>query len=129
MADTFLDDDVSPGVPLSTLLNMNETADGHIVYFAVLPHQVEALYDALGHPGRALGAQVVAVDVADPGPRPVRRHQDGGGVQAVEGRQRVTCERAVHVARHVAEVRHVGAGEYRGDRLVHLGDDVASANP
>ena len=50
MADTLLDDDASTGVHLSRVMNMSETADGHIVYFAVLPHQVEALYDALGHP-------------------------------------------------------------------------------
>lgn len=50
MADTLLDDDASTGTHLSRVMNMSETADGHVVYFAVLPHQVEALYDALGHP-------------------------------------------------------------------------------
>ena len=50
MADSLLDDEVTPGVHLSTLLNLVETADGHLVYFAVLPHQVEGLYQALGHP-------------------------------------------------------------------------------
>ena len=50
MADTLLDEDASTGTHLSRVMNMSETGDGHIVYFAVLPHQVEALYDALGHP-------------------------------------------------------------------------------
>ena len=50
MADTLLDDDVSPGTHLSKVLNLIETADGHIVYFAVLPHQVAGLHKALGHP-------------------------------------------------------------------------------
>lgn len=50
MADTMLDDDVSSGTHLSKVLNLIETADGHIVYFAVLPHQVAGLHKALGHP-------------------------------------------------------------------------------
>lgn len=50
MAHSLLDEDVVPGRHLSSVLSMSETADGHIVYFAVLPHQIEALYDALGHP-------------------------------------------------------------------------------
>ncbi|MEM7287657.1 MAG: CoA transferase [Actinomycetota bacterium] len=50
MADTMLDPEAATGTHLSRVMNMSETADGHVVYFAVLPHQVEALYDALGHP-------------------------------------------------------------------------------
>lgn len=50
MADSLLDDDVTTGTHLSKLLNLVETADGHLVYFAVLPHQIEGMYRALGHP-------------------------------------------------------------------------------
>jgi len=50
MAHTLLDDDVTPGTHLSQVLNLTETSDGHIVYFAILPHQTDGLYRALGHP-------------------------------------------------------------------------------
>ena len=50
MAETLLDSDVVTGTHLSKLMNMTETADGHIVYFAVADHQIKGLYTALGHP-------------------------------------------------------------------------------
>jgi crotonobetainyl-CoA:carnitine CoA-transferase CaiB-like acyl-CoA transferase len=49
MADSLLDHDVTGGTHLSKLMNITETADGHIVYFAVTDHQIEGLYSALGH--------------------------------------------------------------------------------
>lgn len=50
MADSLLDDDVTGGTHLSRLMNITETADGHIVYFAIADHQIKGLYTALGHP-------------------------------------------------------------------------------
>jgi crotonobetainyl-CoA:carnitine CoA-transferase CaiB-like acyl-CoA transferase len=50
MAETLLDSDVESGTHLSKLMNMTETEDGYVVYFAVADHQIEGLYTALGHP-------------------------------------------------------------------------------
>ena len=50
MADSLLDDDVIPGIHLSQLMNITETEDGHIVYFAITDSQIQGLYSALGHP-------------------------------------------------------------------------------
>ena len=50
MAETLLDEDVEPGTHLSRLMNMTETKNGHIVYFAVTDNQIKGLYQSLGHP-------------------------------------------------------------------------------
>ena len=50
MAETLLDSDVESGTHLSKLMNMTETEDGYVVYFAVADHQIKGLYTALGHP-------------------------------------------------------------------------------
>ena len=50
MAETLLDEDVEPGTHLSRLMNMTETRNGHIVYFAVTENQIKGLYQSLGHP-------------------------------------------------------------------------------
>ena len=50
MAETLLDEDVEPGTHLSRLMNMTETKNGHIVYFAVTDSQIKGLYQSLGHP-------------------------------------------------------------------------------
>ena len=48
MAETLLDEDVEPGTHLSRLMNMTETKNGHIVYFAVTDSQIKGLYQSLG---------------------------------------------------------------------------------
>ncbi len=50
MAETLLDSDVTTGTHLSKLMNMTETANGHVVYFAIADHQIKGLYTSLGHP-------------------------------------------------------------------------------
>ena len=50
MAETLLDSDVTTGTHLSKLMNMTETANGHVVYFAIADHQIKGLYASLGHP-------------------------------------------------------------------------------
>ena len=50
MAKTLLDEDVEQGTHLSRLMNITETKDGHIVYFAVTDNQIMGLYESLGHP-------------------------------------------------------------------------------
>ncbi len=48
MADTMLDDDVSPGFRLSELYQLSPCADGHIVYFVITDQQFHGLFRALG---------------------------------------------------------------------------------
>jgi len=50
MDQTMLDDDASPGFLLSTIYNLTECADGHIVYFVASDPMRLSLFEALGHP-------------------------------------------------------------------------------
>ncbi|MBC95774.1 hypothetical protein CL649_02785 [bacterium] len=50
MAETLLDEDIESGTHLSRLMNITETKNGHIVYFAVTENQIKGLYQSLGHP-------------------------------------------------------------------------------
>tara|TARA_X000000368_G_C23058136_1_gene725113 strand:+ start:4804 stop:5991 length:1188 start_codon:yes stop_codon:yes gene_type:complete len=50
MGETLLDSDIEVGTHLSKLMNMTETSDGYIVYFAVTDKQIKGLYTALGYP-------------------------------------------------------------------------------
>ena len=50
MAETLLDEDAETGTHLSRLMNITETKDGHIVYFAVTDNQIKGLYQSLGNP-------------------------------------------------------------------------------
>ena len=47
---TLMDDDVSPGRPLSDVYSLTQTADGQIIYFVTNDPQRHALFRALGHP-------------------------------------------------------------------------------
>jgi crotonobetainyl-CoA:carnitine CoA-transferase CaiB-like acyl-CoA transferase len=51
MAHTMVGDGVRPGPTLYELYRLTETADGHLIYFAVSDAEFHGLFRALGEPG------------------------------------------------------------------------------
>ena len=50
MDHTWLDDGAEPGVVIVDTMNLTETADGHIIYYAATDAQRDGLYRAIGRP-------------------------------------------------------------------------------
>ncbi len=50
MDHTWLDEGVSPGVAIADTMNLTETADGHIIYYAATDTQRDGLFRAIGQP-------------------------------------------------------------------------------
>ncbi len=50
MGHTMYGDDVVPGALIYQIYRLQQTADGHLVYFAASDDEVFGLFDALGHP-------------------------------------------------------------------------------
>ena len=50
MGHTMYGDDVVPGALIYQIYRLQQTADGHLVYFAASDGEVFGLFDALGHP-------------------------------------------------------------------------------
>jgi crotonobetainyl-CoA:carnitine CoA-transferase CaiB-like acyl-CoA transferase len=50
MDHTWLDEGVSPGVVIADTMNLTETADGHLIYYAATDSQRDGLFRAIGQP-------------------------------------------------------------------------------
>ena len=50
MDHTWLDEGVSPGVAIADTMNLTETADGHMIYYAATDTQRDGLFRAIGQP-------------------------------------------------------------------------------
>jgi crotonobetainyl-CoA:carnitine CoA-transferase CaiB-like acyl-CoA transferase len=50
MGHTFCGDDVVPGLLVYKMVRLQQTADGHLVYFVASDAENKALFDAVGHP-------------------------------------------------------------------------------
>jgi crotonobetainyl-CoA:carnitine CoA-transferase CaiB-like acyl-CoA transferase len=50
MDHTWLDEGVSPGVAIADTMNLTETADGHVIYYAATDTQRDGLFRAIGQP-------------------------------------------------------------------------------
>ncbi|MGI9621275.1 MAG: CaiB/BaiF CoA transferase family protein [Acidimicrobiales bacterium] len=50
MGHTFYGDDVVPGLLVYKMIRLQQTADGHLVYFVATDSENNALFEAVGHP-------------------------------------------------------------------------------